>query len=126
LFFRKESALKNYLIGGIGRFGPLQNLRRARSEHKLPSGHRVDILCEENRRDGKGALVAIELKRDKSADAVSKLNQYLVELQREHADRSVRGMIISGSASDADVKLVGQIKSVPIDWYIYTLELKKV
>ena len=52
LFFKNEQLLEDFLVAGIGRFGPLRDLEREEQEFRLPSGRRIDILCRERRRDG--------------------------------------------------------------------------
>ena len=60
LFFKNEQLLQDFLVAGVGQFGPLRDLEREEQEFTLPSGRRIDILCRERRRDGRGDLVAVE------------------------------------------------------------------
>jgi hypothetical protein len=126
LFFENEALLKEYLRAGIGSFGPLKDLELEAAEFYLPSRRRVDLLCRERRRDNRGALVAIELKKAKQADGVvTQLVRYLEELSK-HAlakDRTVRGMIISGQADHTEARQLVAETRFQIDWHTYVVNL---
>jgi Endonuclease NucS len=128
LFFSNEQMLKEYLVAGIGHFGPFRDLEREEREFVLPSRRRIDILCRERRKDGKGALVAIELKKSQQADGVvTQMIRYLEELA-SHAlakDRKVRGIIVSGRADDIEARLLSSEQRFPIEWYCYRVTLER-
>lgn len=126
LFFESEPLLKEYLRAGIGSFGPLRDLELEAAEFYLPSRRRVDLLCRERRRDNRGALVAVELKKAKQDGVVTQLIRYLEELSK-HAlanGRAVRGMIISGQADDTEARQLAAETRFQIDWFTYVVNLE--
>jgi hypothetical protein len=127
LFFDNEQLLKEFLRAGVGSFGPLKDLELESAEFGLPSRRRIDLLCRERRRDGKGALVAVELKKANQADGVvNQVVRYLKELSvHPLADgRSVRGMIISGKADDVEARQLKGETEFLVEWYVYEVSLK--
>lgn len=128
LFFENETLLKEYLQAGIGKFGPFRDLDLEGTEFLLPSKRRIDILCRERRRDGRGALVAIELKRaENSAGVVTQLVRYLEELAGHPvaAGREVRGIIVSGRADEIETRMLKSETRFTIEWYCYSVEFTK-
>lgn len=129
LFFAKEAMLKDYLRAGVGNFGPFKELTLVGVEFALPSGRFIDLLCQERRRDNKGALVAIELKKAGRADGVvTQLTRYLEELARHPiaSGRCVRGIIVSGRADEIQAKQLKGTQSLQVDWYVYSVKLERV
>ena len=128
LFFDNEQLLKEFLLAGIGRFGFLRDLEREEQEFVLPSHRRIDILCRERRRGGRGDLVAIELKKAKQADGVvTQVVRYLEELAAHPLakDRKVRGIIVSGQADDVEAGMLAAERRFRIEWYCYRVSLEK-
>lgn len=128
LFFDNEQRLKDFLLAGIGRFGFLRDLEREEQEFALPSGRRIDILCRDRRRGGRGDLVAIELKKAKDADGVvTQIVRYLEELAAHPLakGRKVRGIIVSGQADDVEAGLLASERRFRIEWYCYKVSLEK-
>lgn len=127
LFFGNEQRLKEFLRAGVGSFGPLKDLELVGAEFGLPSRRRIDLLCRERRRDGKGALVAVELKKASQANGVvNQVVRYLKELSAHPVadSRSVRGMIISGKADDVEARQLKAETEFRVDWYVYEVSLK--
>ena len=67
-----------------------QGLEMIRREYPTPIGP-VDLLC----RDGRGAVVAIEIKRRGEIDGVEQLTRYLEFLNRDERLAPVRGMLVA-------------------------------
>ncbi len=131
LFFPKESQLKEFVKSCLGT-GRFRNLRlyedNRRNGWEFPvDGGRVDLLCEEERRRGKGPLVAIELKRGESArEAVVQLVGYLEKLSQMFPDRKVNGLIISGREDKVGIAVLGEFKKFEIEWWCYKVEFTRV
>ncbi len=127
LFFPKERQLQLFVKSclGSGRFRSLRLYEDSECdgwEFPVPGG-RIDLLCEESRRRGKGALVAIELKRGESArEAVAQLIGYLDKLRVMFPGRRVRGIIISGREDAVGLALLAEYPQHQIDWYCYKVE----
>lgn len=128
LFFSNERLLTEYLLAGIGHFGPFKDLELLGQEYRLPSGRFIDLLCRERRKDGKGQLVAIELKKgDNSTGVVTQIRKYLDELAtlEQAQGRPVRGIIVSGRADDAEAENLSASNKHEISWYTYAVTLER-
>ena len=126
LFFKNEQLLKEFLVAGIGRFGPLRDLEREGQEFRLPSRRRIDILCRERRRGGD--LVAVELKKAGDADGVvTQIRRYLMELSAHPLSkgRKVRGIIVSAPSDDVEAAQLASELPFRIEWYRYKVSLEK-
>lgn len=122
----REQLLHELLRGAIGEYGPLRELRLIGEQHILSSGRRIDLLCEVNRRDGRGDLVVIELKRSSDDRAVKQVVSYIRDLRQEPvaAGRAVRGMIIVGQDDDAGRQIAKGLKDYDIRWLRYGISLE--
>ncbi len=128
LFFENEQLLQDFLFAGIGQFGPLRDLERAEQEFALPSGRSIDILCRERRKDGRGDLVVVELKKAKKArGVVTQIVGYLQELSAHPLakGRKVRGIIVSGRGDDVEAGTLASERRFRIEWYHYKVSLEK-
>jgi hypothetical protein len=126
VFFETEAELREFLRRAVGVMPPLEALQERAYEYRLPSGKRIDLLCEEISKNGKGALVAIEFKRDDPTyGVVAQLDAYLTELAKtaEGRGRQVRGLIISGPERDGRAADVSHAQN-RIDWYYYSVALQ--
>lgn len=131
-FFPKEKDLQKFVESCLGT-GNFKNLERLRlpgrstgREFRLPSGERIDILCQERTRYGAGALVAIELKRDHERGTVEQMVGYLDALRELFPSRPVRGIIISGREERVAAEVLKQHSTYQIEWLCYQVEFKKV
>ncbi len=103
-----------------------QKLKQPKTEFKLPSGLRIDILCREKKTN---AYVAIELKKH-DVDPVDQLHKYLIELDEMIARKAsrpfaVKGMIITGEPNAAlERTLPERIPDYPVRWFLYRAEVK--
>ena len=91
--------MQEFLLGATGTFAPLKNLLLRQEQFPLSTGGRIDILCEEDQRDGRGKLVVVELKRRSDEGTTAQVVRYLRDLAREPVatDRpGVRAIVISG------------------------------
>jgi hypothetical protein len=122
----REQLLHELLRGAIGRYGPLKDLRLIGEQHTLHTGRRIDLLCEEDRRDGRGALVVIELKRSSDERAIEQTVSYIRDLRQEPlaAGRTVRGLIIVGKDDDAGTQIAKTLKDYDIRWCRYGISLE--
>jgi hypothetical protein len=131
LFFPKERQLQEFVKSclGSGRFRGLQLYQdgeRNGWEFPVPGG-RVDLLCEEKRRRGKGALVAMELKRGESArEAVVQLAGYIDKLRHLFPGRAVKGIVISGREDVVGLSVLREFEDHGIEWYCYRVEFNPV
>lgn len=123
---RSERALEALMVDGIGRTDGLRDLRLIQRQYRLGNGRVVDLLCEEVRRNRKGALVAIELKRSQDEGVVRQVVSYLRELKRNPIalGRDVRAMIVTGLDDPVGCKLVEDLSDVQIGWFQYRLSVK--
>lgn len=132
LLFAREADLARFFEACLGS-GPFRLLRpykegrknRSR-EFRLPSGNRIDLLCEESRRSGKGGLVAVELKRERQRGTIEQMVEYLDELRKLFPDREVRGLIITGREDRVGAALIHEAAGHAIDWFCYRVEFEKV
>jgi hypothetical protein len=85
-----EAHLQELLAADCEAIAP--GLRLVRREYPTDIGP-VDLLC----RDGDGAAVAIEVKRQGGIDGVEQLTRYLDRLNRDAALRPVRGVFVAQS-----------------------------
>lgn len=131
LLFPKERQLQEFVRSclGSGRFRGLRLYKdgdRDGWEFPVP-GRRVDLLCEEQRRDGKGGLVAMELKRGESArEAVDQLVGYIDKLRTMFPDRRVKGIVISGREGAVGQAILSDYATYDIEWYCYMVEFTPV
>lgn len=127
--FPREHLLQQFLLGAIGTFGPLKDLRLIGEQYRLSTGRRIDLLCEEARRDRRGALVAVELKRTTDQRTVEQVVRYLRDLEREDiatGRAGVRGMVISGSDDDIGIDLAKHNRDFDIQWFRYAVSLERI
>ena len=114
---------------GSGVFRNLQVMKRngkeVGREYRLPSGGQIDVLCEERTRRGKGALVVIELKRDRERGTVEQVIGYLDDLKRSFPSRGVRGIIISGREDQVAAAMLKGVRGYQIDWYCYRVTFER-
>lgn len=131
-FFPKERDLQRFVESclGTGNFRNLELLRLpgriTGREFRLPSGHRIDLLCQERTRHGPGALVAIELKREHERGTVEQMVGYLDALRQLYPERPVRGLIISGREDQVAAGMLKQYSAYQIDWLCYQVEFQKI
>lgn len=88
-------------------------------EYRLPDDRRIDLLCEERTFRGRGALVAIELKRAHDRGAVEQMIGYLKALQHLFPTRPVRGIIVAGRADETACEMLRAITEFQIDLVVY-------
>jgi hypothetical protein len=127
--FDREAHLQTFLLGAIGSFGPLKNLHLIRKEYRLKTGGRIDLLCEEVRRDGRGKLVAIELKKQSDDRAATQIVSYLRDLRDEPiADGrlGIRGVVITGRRDEIGAQLARAHPDLDIKWLQYVVSLEPV
>ena len=131
-FFSKESDLQRFVEACLGS-AVFRNLepfrgggRRSGREFRLPDGRRIDLLCQERRKSGTGALVAIELKREQQRGTVQQLLEYLDALKQLYPSRTVKGIIISGREDQVAATLLRGIVGYDIEWFCYDVTFKKV
>ena len=132
LLFSRERELQRFVEACIGS-GVFRDLRpyhegkknRSR-EYRLPSGNRIDILCEVKSRRGDGALVAIELKRERERGTVDQMVEYLDELASIFPDRKVRGLIVTGREDKVGAAMRRAADRYEIDWYCYKVSFEKL
>lgn len=130
LLFASEKHLQRFVESCIGR-GAFRNLRLYRGdrgsarEFRLPSGEKIDLLCEEITRNGVGALVAVELKRDQQKGTVEQLVGYLDALKILFPSREVRGVIVSGREDRVATGVLKGVTRYRIDWYLYHVDFSK-
>ncbi len=132
-FFPSEKALCEFVKLGIQeRVGIFRDLklvptgRNRGTEVGLPSGKRVDILCEERTRSGKGALVAIELSREKDRGVATQLIEYMDELRRLNNGREVKGMIIEGGEAGLLPSIIEPSQAKHVTWHVYDVSFREV
>lgn len=122
----REQLLHELLRGAISNYGPLKELRLIGEQHTLSTGRRIDLLCEVNRRDGRGDLVIIELKRSSDDRAIEQVVGYIRDLRREPlaAGRKVRALIIVGQDDAAGRQIAKSLKEYDIRWCRYGISLE--
>jgi hypothetical protein len=130
--FSKEKDLQRFVEACLGK-GTFRNLELFRApgpvsgrEFRLPSGHRIDLLCQERTKSGVGALVAIELKRSQERGTLEQMVGYLEELKQLHPCRHVRGIIISGREDQVAASLLKEQKGYDIGWLCYHVQFSDV
>ncbi len=124
--FTTEKALAHFVEQAIGT-GPFKglmhfpkaNATQAAREYRLPSGRKIDLLCQEKGRAGNRRLVAIEFKRAQDKGALLQLIDYLDELAKLYPDRQVRGIISARSRDSATRRLVRGENGHHIEWITY-------
>jgi hypothetical protein len=127
--FPREHLLQQFLRAAVGTFGPLKNLRLIKEQYRLSTGGRIDLLCEDASRDRRGALVAIELKRDTDQRTMQQVVSYLQDLRRERlaeGRRGVRAIVISGDEDRVGRDLAKVATEFDIQWYRYSVSLERV
>lgn len=131
-FFSKESDLQRFVEACLGT-SVFRNLepfkpdgRRSCREFRLPDGRRIDLLCQERTRSGKGALVAIELKREHQRGTVDQIVEYLDALKQLYPARTVKGLIVSGRESQVAAKRLESIAGYDIRWFCYDVKFEKL
>lgn len=115
---------------GVGLFRGLVPYTKGESgsgrEHRLPDNRRIDLLCEERTRRGRGALVAIEFKRAHDEGAVAQMMSYLRTLREQFPDRQVRGIIISGTEDQTATDLVAALRDCDIQLVVYDIRFRVI
>lgn len=130
--FSKEKYLQRFVEDclGTGVFRNLElykeNRRTVGREYRLPNNMHIDLLCQERTRNGYGALVAIELKRERARGTVEQLIEYIDLLKQQFPSRSVRGIIVSGREDRVGAALLRSQNSHDITWYCYHVEFERV
>jgi hypothetical protein len=131
-FFSRESDLQRFVEACLGS-SVFRNLepfkpdgRRSCREFRLPDGRRIDLLCQERTKSGKGALVAIELKREQQRGTVQQLVEYLDALKRMFPSRTVKGVIISGREDQVAATMLKSVVGYDIQWFCYDVSFKKL
>ena len=135
LLFEKERGLQDFVRAciGVGPFRDLVLFKDGRKPHdslefRLPGRLRIDILCEQKARSGRGDLVAIELKRGKQPGTVEQLRGYIDALRVRFPNRNVRGIIITGhdDALATTSLEATRDRGYTIDWYCYDVKFNPV
>lgn len=132
MMFSREEDLRQLVEAclGNGVFRNLELYKEAGSitghEYRLPNGARIDLLCQERTKSGSGALVAMELKRDRERGTVDQMVDYLDALKKYFPQRKVRGIIISGREDRVGSALLKQVDGYEIDWYCYHADFEKL
>lgn len=123
-----ERTIEALLVDGIGRADGLRDLRLLQEQYRLANGRVIDLLCEEVRRDGRGKLVAIEVKRAHDERVVEQVVSYVRELQRDPVaeGREVRAMIVTGLDDPVGRKMLDDLSDVEIGWYRYHVSVEPV
>ena len=80
--------MQTFLLGAIGTYGPLKDLRPIGPRYKLRSGRRIDVLCEEVRHDGRGKLVAVELNKLADEGAAEQIVSYVAPWNTSRSGRA--------------------------------------
>lgn len=128
-FFPKEKDLQRFVQSclGSGAFRNLELFKAGGSsgrEFRLPSGLRIDLLCQERTKSGVGALVAIELKRSHERGTIEQMVGYLEALKQLYPSRHVRGIIISGREDQVAATLLKDVTGHDIAWLCYDVTFK--
>jgi hypothetical protein len=116
-------------VNNIGVVDPFRGLKILAQEYRLPSGRRIDILCEEVHKSGRGDLVVLEFKRDNSPDGVvAQILRYLEELSDVplFAGRRLKGTILSGREDCVVSDLLKGCVKFKIESFCYSVAFKKV
>jgi len=93
-------------------------LKLRRKEYPTDVG-RIDVLCE----DANGALVVIELKKDRSSDiVVGQTLRYMGWLQKMEK-RDVRGIIVVGGRDDRLLYAVAPVPTIKLMYYQVHFEI---
>lgn len=131
-FFSKESDLQRFVEASLGS-SVFRNLepfkpdgRRSCREFRLPDGRRIDLLCQERGKSGKGALVAIELKREQQRGTVQQMVEYLDALKQLYPLRTAKGLIITGREDQVSATLLKGIVGYDIQWFCYDVSFKEL
>ena len=131
-FFPREADLQKFVQACLGS-GPFRNLEAARAEggrsgreFRLPDGRRIDLLCEERRKSGTGALVVIEFKRKHERGTVEQVMEYIDALRQRHPTRAVRGLIVSGREDRVASARLHDVTGYDIRWLCYEVAFREV
>ncbi len=131
-FFSKESDLQRFVEACLGS-SVFRNLepfkpdgRRSCREFRLPDGRRIDLLCQERAKSGKGALVAIEVKREQQRGTFQQLVEYLDALTLLYPSRTVKGLIISGREDQVAATMLKSIAKYDIQWFCYDVSFREL
>ena len=132
LLFSSERELQRFIEAciGSGVFRDLRPYHEGRKnmsrEYRVPSDKRIDLLCEVKSRTGDGALVAIELKRERERGTVDQMVEYLDELATVFPARTVRGLIVTGREDRVGAAMRRAADRYEIDWYCYKVSFEKI
>jgi hypothetical protein len=108
--FGCERQLVDLVVAALGHVPPLDSLKLRRRESRLPSGKRIDLLCEVLDRSHAGALVGVELKRGRAGGAaIGQLAEYLDELSHMPMarGRDVHGILLAKDFSSGAQRILG-------------------
>lgn len=94
-------------------------------EFRLPDGRRIDLLCEERTRTGRGALVVIELKREHERGTVEQVMGYIDEIRKMFPNREIRALIVSGREEKVAAMRLGQVTGYDIRWLCYHVNFEE-
>lgn len=129
MLFPKEETLREFVESNLG-IGVFEHLEPANLDGKSPRefsvpGGRIDLLCRERTPSGKGALVVIELKRDRERGTVEQIKEYMDALRRKCPDRSVKGIIVSGRENRTAFDREAIVEEgYDVQWYCYHVEFE--
>lgn len=131
-FFPREKDLQSFVEACLGS-GVFRNLESYRPhgrtscrEYRLPNGDKIDLLCQERTRSGTGALVAVELKRERERGTVEQMISYLNALKALFPSRAIKGVIISGREDQVASALLSGITDYDIKWYCYQVTFEQL
>ncbi|MBA3231796.1 MAG: DUF91 domain-containing protein [Acidobacteria bacterium] len=125
--FGCEKQLVNLVVDSVGKVPPLNHLRIVRREYALPSGRRIDLVCQEIARSNNGDIVAVEFKKGRAnAAVVEQLAYYLEELQstRIANGRAVRGILLAQNVLTRVNLAASSSRSIEI--YEYPFSFRRV
>jgi hypothetical protein len=130
--FPRESDLQRFVQACLGS-GVFRNLELYRGrgngsgrEFRLPSGQRIDLLCQERTRTGHGALVVIELKREHERGTVDQVMGYIDELKKLFPARAVKSIIVSGREDQVASVRLRQVTGYDIRWLCYQVRFDEL
>lgn len=132
LLFPTERDLREFVAAAIGR-GVFRHLRPHREggqikcrEYHLPSGKKIDLVCDEIVKGHPGAIVAIELKATRDLGLVPQIYQYVEELRRRFRDRPVKGIVIASDAQWHSPEILAAFSRANITAYTYRVSFSQV
>lgn len=131
LLFPTERDLREFVAASIGR-GVFRHLRPHREggrikcrEYHLPSGKKIDLVCDEVARGNPVAIVAIELKAASDLKLVPQIFQYVEELRLRFRDRPVKGIVIAGDGQWHSPEVLAAFSKANIAAYTYRVSFSQ-